>query len=76
MQRVRFLSRVALAGGPMYNAGEETNLADETAEGLLGRGLAERVPPVESPKPRAVEAPPVDRMLRRGGGERVKYREG
>ena len=84
--RIRFTGTVCLdparvhgEPGGQYNPGDEVDVSEWLGNQLVGGGFARRVPPVEVPHPpRAVEAPPVDRMARKGDAHRksTTYREG
>jgi len=64
--RVRLRITLGQRTGPQYNAGEVVELPEIQAADFLARGLAERVPD-EEPKTTALDDPPVDRAIKRGG---------
>jgi len=66
--RVRFGNRtVGLRTGPQYNAGEVALLPDDLGQELLALGLVERLDDEAPTAPAALDAPPADRAMKRGG---------
>lgn len=63
-ERVRFLSRVTIASGPLYHRGEEADLPTRLVDELVEEGRAERVRGAE-PVVTSYDAPPVNRQMHR-----------